>query len=129
MLFRHDGFEGPECERHEHHVEEDEKRQPGTGHGQIDFGLQQRRRTPYACDDDRNGDRIQQHRQKDVATSPLAVGANTAATTVFGGSNRGLDRDAESRRDRARIEAYNRHLASKGCPTVDIAAELARSQE
>ena len=69
------------------------------------------------------------HRQKDVATSPLAVGANTAATTVFGGSNRGLDRDAESRRDRARIEAYNRHLASKGCPTVDIAAELARPQE
>jgi len=67
------------------------------------------------------------HRQKDVATSPFAVGANSAATTVFGGSGRGLDRDAEFRRDRARIEAYNRHLASKGCPTVDIAAELARS--
>jgi hypothetical protein len=61
-----------------------------------------------------------------AGTSPLAVGANKAATTVFGGSSRGLDGDAEYKRDRARIEAYNRHLASKKCPTVDIAAELAR---
>lgn len=68
-------------------------------------------------------------RSKDVATSPFAVGANSAATTVFGGSSRGLDRDAESQRDRARIEAYNRHLAAKNCPTVDIAAELARPAE
>ena len=54
---------------------------------------------------------------------------NSAASTVFGGSGRGLDRDAEYRRDRARIEAYNRHLASKNCPTVDITAELARPAE
>jgi len=67
-------------------------------------------------------------RGRDVATSPFAVGANTAATTVFGGSSRGLDRDAEYRRDRARVEAYNRHLASKNCPTVNIAAELARPE-
>ncbi len=66
------------------------------------------------------------HRASEAPTSPLAVGANQAATTVYGGSSRGLDRDAEHRRDRARIEAYNRHLASKNCPTVDIAAELAR---
>jgi hypothetical protein len=59
-------------------------------------------------------------------SSSLAVGANKAATTVFGGSTRGLDADAEYKRDRARIEAYNRHLASKKCATVDIAAELAR---
>jgi hypothetical protein len=69
------------------------------------------------------------HRSSEVAGSPLAVGANAAATTVLGGSARGLDRDAEYRRDRARIEAYNRHLASKSCPTVDIAAELARPAE
>jgi hypothetical protein len=68
-------------------------------------------------------------RGRDVASSPFAVGANSAATTVFGGSNRGLDRDAEYRRDRARVEAYNRHLAAKKCPTVDIAAELARPAE
>jgi hypothetical protein len=69
------------------------------------------------------------HRAGDVATSPFAVGANQAAGTVFGGSSRGLDRDAEHRRDRARVEAYNRHLATKNCPTVDIAAELARPPE
>ncbi len=69
------------------------------------------------------------HRASDAAPSPFAVGANSAATTVFGGSTRGLDRDAEHRRDRARIESYNRHLASKDCPGVDIAAELARPPE
>jgi hypothetical protein len=68
-------------------------------------------------------------RASEVATSPFAVGANSAATTVFGGSAKGLDRDAEYRRDRARLEAYNRHLASKNCPTVDIEAELARPTE
>jgi hypothetical protein len=67
-------------------------------------------------------------RGREVATSSLAVGANSAATTVFGGSNRGLDRDAEYRRDRARVEAYNRQLASKKCATVNIAAELARPE-
>ena len=41
-------------------------------------------------------------------------------------STKGLDRDAEYQRDRARLEAYNRHLAAKGCRTVDIDAELAR---
>jgi hypothetical protein len=61
-----------------------------------------------------------------ASTSSLAVGTNKAATTVFGGSSRGLDSDAEYKRDRARIEAYNRHLASKKCATVNIAAELAR---
>src|SRR5262245_22310112 len=69
------------------------------------------------------------HRASEGSTSQLAVGANKAATTVFSGSSRGLDRDAEYRRDRARIEAYNRHLASKKCPTVNIAAELARPPE
>jgi hypothetical protein len=66
------------------------------------------------------------HRPKEVATSPLAVGANKAATTILGGSSKGLDRDAEYARDQARIEAYNRQLQTKGCQTVDIAAELAR---
>lgn len=68
-------------------------------------------------------------RAGDVPTSPLAVGANAAKTTLLGGSTKGLDRDAEYRRDRARLEAYNRHLASKNCPTVDIDAELRRPPE
>lgn len=66
------------------------------------------------------------HHGSEADTSALAVGSNKVATTVYGGSSRGLDREAEYRRDRARIEAYNRHLASKKCPTVNIAAELAR---
>jgi len=65
-------------------------------------------------------------REHEVATSPFAVGANDIKTSIFGGSSKGLDRDAEYRRDRARIEAYNGHLKSKNCPTVDIDAELAR---
>jgi hypothetical protein len=69
------------------------------------------------------------HRASEVATSPFAVGANTVTTPLFGGSSKGLDRDAEYRRDRARLEAYNQHLASKSCPTVDIDAELARPPE
>jgi hypothetical protein len=69
------------------------------------------------------------HKQREVPSSPLAVGANKATTSVLGGSTKGLDRDAEHARDLARLAAYNRHLTSKGCATVDIAAELARPAE
>jgi hypothetical protein len=66
------------------------------------------------------------HRAREVGTSSLAVGANKLATPFLGGSGKGLDRDAEYQRDLARLEAYNRHLADKGCSTVDIQAELKR---
>jgi hypothetical protein len=66
------------------------------------------------------------HRAKEVGSSSLAVGANKLATPFLGSSAKGLDRDAEYQRDRARLEAYNRHLADKGCGTVDIDAELKR---
>jgi hypothetical protein len=66
------------------------------------------------------------HRAKEVGTSSFAVGANKLATPLWGGSGKGLDREAEYQRDRARLEAYNRHLADKGCQTVDIEAELKR---
>jgi hypothetical protein len=48
---------------------------------------------------------------------------------VFGGSSAGADRDADYARERAKLEAYNRHLADKSCRTVDIEAELARPPE
>jgi hypothetical protein len=67
------------------------------------------------------------HRSKEVGTSALALGANKVTAPLWGGgSSKGLDRDAEYQRDLARLEAYNRHLADKGCPTVDIDAELKR---
>lgn len=68
-------------------------------------------------------------RNTEVGTSGFATTANKAATPIFGGSKKGLDRDAEYARDRAKLAAYNQHLASKNCRTVDIEAELARPPE
>jgi len=67
------------------------------------------------------------HRDKEVGTPSLAIGANKLATPFLGGSGKGLDRDAEYERDLARLAAYNRHLADKGCQTVDIEAELKKA--
>jgi hypothetical protein len=50
----------------------------------------------------------------------------TGSTALYGGSARGADRQAEYARERARLEAYNRLLASKNCKTLDIDAELAK---
>jgi hypothetical protein len=66
------------------------------------------------------------HRNTEVATSDLAVGANKVPSAYMRHSTKGLDRDAEYQRDRARLEAYNQHLAAKGCRTLDIDAEIAR---
>jgi hypothetical protein len=48
---------------------------------------------------------------------------------MLGGSGRGLDRDAEYMRARARVDAYNRHLAAQKCATLDVDAELAKPPE
>jgi hypothetical protein len=48
---------------------------------------------------------------------------------LFGGSDTGLDREADDARQRAKLEAYNRELAAKGCRPLDIGAELARAPE
>lgn len=68
-------------------------------------------------------------RSTEVGTSDVAVAANQTVKPFVRHSNKGLDRDAEYARDRARLEAYNRHLSAKGCRTVDIDAELARQPE
>ena len=69
------------------------------------------------------------HRGAEPVSSDLAVAANKVAKPFVRHSTKGLDRDAEYTRDRARLEAYNRHLAAKNCRTVDIDAELARPPE
>jgi hypothetical protein len=69
------------------------------------------------------------YRASEVGTSQLAVTANKAIAPIRRSSEKGFDRDAEYLRDRARLESYNRHLAAKGCPTVNIEAELARPPE
>jgi hypothetical protein len=48
---------------------------------------------------------------------------------VLGGSTAGADRQAVYARERAKLDAYNRELAAKGCKTVDIEAELAKPPE
>jgi hypothetical protein len=55
-----------------------------------------------------------------------AKAAQTAMTPVLGGTSVGADRQAVHARERAKLEAYNRELAAKGCKTLDIEAELAR---
>jgi hypothetical protein len=56
-------------------------------------------------------------------TSELSRGLQTA-TSQFGGSGYGSSPDSEHARDRAMLEAYNGLLASKGCKTFDLEAEL-----
>ena len=41
-----------------------------------------------------------------------------------GEQSNALDLNAELRRERARLDAYNRQLAAKGCPTMDVEAAL-----
>jgi hypothetical protein len=58
--------------------------------------------------------------------SGLASSAHKNIAPLFGGSTAGADRQAELARERAKLEAYNRELAAKGCKTVDLEAEFAR---
>ncbi len=46
------------------------------------------------------------------------------AKPLFGGTSHGADPDADYRRDRALVEAYNRRLAEKGCKSFDLVKEL-----
>jgi hypothetical protein len=61
--------------------------------------------------------------------SAAARSAQTTLTPVLGGSATGADREAVYARERAKLEAYNRELAAKGCKTLDIEAELARAPD
>ncbi len=70
--------------------------------------------------------RILQIRDYDLArkTSFASRQLQKVATPVLGGSGYGADPDADYRRDRAMIEAYNRRLAEKRCKTFDLVKEL-----
>lgn len=49
---------------------------------------------------------------------------HTVTTPVFGGTSHGADPDADYRRDRAMLEAYNQRLREKGCKSFDLVKEL-----
>lgn len=68
--------------------------------------------------------RLMQVRAPAASTTEGARTLHGTATAVFGGTTRGLDPEAERRRDLALLKAYNRRLAEKGCPTFDLAREL-----
>jgi hypothetical protein len=59
-----------------------------------------------------------------VQPSAVAAGAQSASQAVFGGTTYGRDLDADLKQDRARLEALNRRLGEKNCPTYDLDAEL-----
>ena len=58
-----------------------------------------------------------------------AKAAQTTVAPVLGGTTVGADRKALYARERAKLDAYNRELAAKGCKTLDVEAELARAPE
>ena len=58
------------------------------------------------------------------SSSTAARAIHGAAGAALGGSIARADPDAERRRDRAMLEAYNKQLAAKGCKTFELEAEL-----
>ena len=56
--------------------------------------------------------------------SAIAASAQAAARPIIGGTTYGQDIATDVKRDRARLETLNGTLASKGCPTFDLDAEL-----
>lgn len=51
-------------------------------------------------------------------------GVQAAAHPVLGTNTTGLDPTGQVRRDRAKLEAYNRQLVAKNCKSFDLEAEL-----
>jgi hypothetical protein len=73
------------------------------------------------------------NRLKDAASrqggSVLAESAHKVAPLITQGSTASADRQSSLARERAKLDAYNRHLASRNCKTLDIDAEFARANE
>jgi hypothetical protein len=59
--------------------------------------------------------------------STLAESAHKTMPLITMGSTASADRQSTMTRERAKLDAYNRHLASRKCATLDIDAELARA--
>lgn len=68
--------------------------------------------------------RIAAMRNTPIKPSAVASVAQSASTTVFGGTKRSADPEADRRADRARLDAYNKRLVELKCPAVDIDKEL-----
>ncbi|MDX2156293.1 MAG: hypothetical protein SFW09_07265 [Hyphomicrobiaceae bacterium] len=60
-----------------------------------------------------------------IQPSAIASAAQTTVRPIVGGSAYGASIDEDLRTDRARLEALNRQLAAKSCPTFDLDGDLA----
>jgi hypothetical protein len=68
-------------------------------------------------------------RLRDAGNRPQPSAATTMmsdAATAVTGRPRHMDMAAELRREQGRLAAFNKLLAEKGCPTVDVPKELAK---
>lgn len=59
-----------------------------------------------------------------AGSTGLSHVVQTATTSVLGGTKEGTDPDGRYARDLAVLQAYNKQLAAKGCPTFNLEAEL-----
>ena len=65
-------------------------------------------------------------RQKPAApSSALARGMQSVAAPLFGGTRYDSSDDTQRAADLSLVEAYNKRLVEKNCPSFDIAAALA----
>ncbi len=73
------------------------------------------------------------NRLRDAASrkggSGLAEAAHKTMPLITQGSTASADRQTTMSRERAKLDAYNRQLATRNCKTLDIDAELARANE
>lgn len=72
-------------------------------------------------------------RLKDSAQSSKPSASATVMkktlSPIFGGGSQDTDPDGVIEREKAKLQAYNRHLGEKGCKQLDIEAELNRPAE
>jgi hypothetical protein len=68
-------------------------------------------------------------RAQSAKPSASATVMKNALSPILGGGQQDTDADETFLREKAKLEAYNRHLGEKGCKQLDIEAELARPSE
>ena len=61
--------------------------------------------------------------------SASATIMKNALSPIFGSGGHDTDADETFMREKAKLQAYNRHLGEKGCKQLDIEAELAKPAE
>lgn len=85
------------------------------------------RELKLSCKDLTGAMRVRILQVKSSTTQSGTLAARTmqsGATAIWGGPSYGSNPSADYNRDLAQLDAYNRQLAAKNCPTLDLQAEL-----